>query len=108
MPKLKMLALECLEPNDIDGVDEPTLKVRASDCWVISRSAQTRGETWVIDQAFAFERKARIDLFDRDGPDGDDHLGTAIVHAGKGSARLRRARFENAGARYELTYRLTR
>ena len=78
MAVLKLKSLMCLDTEDSTGPDEARLVVNGITRW---RKRMNDGSTVSLKDVkpIQFEKRARIDLFDDDYPDPDDHLGTAYA-----------------------------
>ena len=78
MPLLKLVSLVCHDTEDSTGPDEARLVVNGVTRW---RRRMNDGHAVSLDDVkpIPFEKRARIDLFDDDSPDPDDHLGTTYA-----------------------------
>jgi hypothetical protein len=69
----------------------------------------TRGKVWELPKAICGPRKisrdVRIEVWEIDSPDPDDHLGTHMIRVDGGFGE-KKATFNSDGAHYVLKYRL--
>lgn len=80
MPKLLLKSLVCHDTEDNTGPDEARLVVKGVTRW---KKRMNDGSTANLEseKPISFKKRARIDLFDDDHPDPDDHLGTTYALA---------------------------
>ena len=87
MAKLHLMSLVCHNTEDDSGPDDARLVVQGVTRW---KRRMNDGEAVNLEETVApieFEKRVRIDLFDDDQLDPDDHLGTTYAfaeQAGKG------------------------
>ncbi len=106
--ELKIITLSCLETEDILGDDECELRIFIDG--VLEEKLQkdlNRGKEWNINKTYSFDNGIKVELWDLDSPDADDHLGTLNVTSSRPSAAKANARLSRDGAKYDLTYAVT-
>ncbi len=86
MASLHFKSLMCIDTEDITGSDETHLVVSGTTRW---RGRMNDGDAVSLNvvKPIPFINRARIDLFDDDHPDPDDHVGTTyalLSEIGKG------------------------
>jgi hypothetical protein len=105
MGNLKLISLLCNTQEDYTGSDNPYLRVKGQRVW----SGRLRnGQEANLDgvSLIQFGGRARIELWEYDSWDPDDHLGTVYAsdfQIGQGDVE---GRFSNYGTDYVLTYRV--
>jgi hypothetical protein len=102
---LRLISIVCNTTEDTGGADETYLLVSGVKQW-----GQPMNDNDVADLGalpdIPFGTKARVDLYDQDSPDEDDHLGTFYARPGMiGQGELEYTFFED-GANYRLTYQV--
>jgi hypothetical protein len=104
MPRLRLISLVCHTTED-SGDDEAYLRVRGERVWGGEMSNEQEVSLEGV-PSINFSRRARIDLYDEDSPDADDHLGTTYArrsHIGQGELEHE---FTGDEAHYTLTFRV--
>lgn len=100
---LRLISLACNTQEDYTGSDDAYLRVDGQKVWSHRmRSGQSEPLNGV--PLIPFSERARIELWEYDSWDPDDHLGTSYAtEFQKGQGNLE-ARFSNYGTDYVLTY----
>jgi hypothetical protein len=105
MGTLRLVSLACNTQEDYTGSDNPYLRVKGQRVWSGRlRNGQEADLSGV--NLIPFAQRARIELWEYDSWDPDDHLGTSFAtdfHIGQGDIE---ARFSNYGTDYVLTFRV--
>ncbi|MBE9157631.1 hypothetical protein IQ265_12460 [Nodosilinea sp. LEGE 06152] len=104
MRQLILSQLKCNETEDW-GADECRLEVLVDGTLQphLKRSLDN-GQTWSLNQTYAFNSSVEIKLWDEDSPDADDLLGSVRITTGLTSGAT--AAFTRDGANYQLRYQV--
>jgi hypothetical protein len=102
---LEIKSLSCVATEDYLGADECELRI-FTDGALTEKLQQDmkRGDTWTINKTYSFKNAIKAELWDRDAPDADDHLGTLSLVSPPAPVALTIARLARDGAAYDLTY----
>jgi hypothetical protein len=103
MAKLRLISLACNTTEDNLGADETYLLVNGVKVWGASMNNNDVVDLSGVDD-LDFRSRARVELYDEDSPDDDDHLGIFYVRSGQAGRGEREYKFVEDEADYTLTY----
>jgi len=102
--RLRLISLVCHTTED-SGDDEAYLRIRGNRVWGGEMSNEQEVDLSGL-PLINFRNRARIELYDEDSPDADDHLGTTYArrsHIGQGDLEHP---FTGDEANYTLTFQV--
>jgi hypothetical protein len=106
MLELVIESLYCDTPSDWEGVDECRLEVFIDGSLQKTLSTILRvGQIWALNQAYLFEKSAKIMLWEEDWPDKDDILSEIVID--DRPVQSVDKKINTGRGRYKLTYSVT-
>jgi hypothetical protein len=104
MAKLKLIAINCEQTEDLTGPDEAYLTMNGQPIW--GPETINDQESRSINKTIPFTTIALVKLYDADagGLDNDDKLGETKIYASEAGKGEQARGFKSQGANYTLFY----
>jgi hypothetical protein len=105
--KLRLLTIDCHESEEFFG-DEAYLEANGARIWGPADMNNGDERSLLAVPLQPFRQSIDLALFDEDGPDPDDHLGTVRISRNRFRAGVQTATFTGDGTNYTVTYKVVR
>lgn len=110
-PLINVLDVSCLQPEDVDGMDEPALVINGKTVWAGAGFVAGTIEEVTYEER-AFGEMVVIEIWEQDVwddyTDPNDLLGRIEIPAGEMGSGPQIAEIKEKGASYELVYQVER